>query len=110
MFKTVGSSTTYYLYDGDALIAEVDASTDQVTRSYTWGAMALAAAPSMVSLAPAATQFLNPTTVATLATLAAEDAENPAAEEETIEQDGNNCLEAVVEELQNAEKRITVSR
>jgi RHS repeat-associated protein len=38
MSKTVGSSTTYYLYDGDALIAEVDASTDQVTRSYTWGA------------------------------------------------------------------------
>ena len=38
MSKTVGSSTTYYLYDGDALIAEVDASTNQVTRSYTWGA------------------------------------------------------------------------
>ena len=38
MSKTVGSSTPYYLYDGDALIAEVDASTNQVTRSYTWGA------------------------------------------------------------------------
>ncbi len=38
MSKTVGSSTTYYLYDGDALIAEVDSSTNQVTRSYTWGA------------------------------------------------------------------------
>ncbi len=37
MSKTVGSQTTYCLYDGDALIAEVDASTDQVTRSYTWG-------------------------------------------------------------------------
>jgi hypothetical protein len=72
--------------------------------------MALAAAPSMVSLAPAATQFLNPTTVATLATLAAEDAENPAAEEETIEQDGNICVEETEEVLQNAEKRITVSR
>ena len=41
MSKTVGSSTTYYLYDGDALIAEVDASTEQVTRSYTWGANGL---------------------------------------------------------------------
>jgi len=38
MSKTVGSSTTYYLYDGDALIAEVDASTEQVTKAYTWGA------------------------------------------------------------------------
>ena len=38
MSKTVGSQTTYYLYDGDALIAEVDASANQVTRSYTWGA------------------------------------------------------------------------
>jgi YD repeat-containing protein len=28
MSKTVGSSTTYYLYDGDALIAEVDAYTE----------------------------------------------------------------------------------
>jgi hypothetical protein len=41
MSKTVGSQTTYYLYDGDALIAEVDASTDQVTRYYTWGANGL---------------------------------------------------------------------
>ncbi len=38
MSKTVGSSTTYYLYDGDALIAEVDSSTNQVTTAYTWGA------------------------------------------------------------------------
>ncbi len=38
MSKTVGSGTTYYLYDGDALIAEADASANQVTTSYTWGA------------------------------------------------------------------------
>ena len=37
-------------------------------------------------------------------------ASNPAAEEETIEQDGNLCLNAIEEVLQNAEKRITVSR
>ena len=37
MSKTVGSQTTYYLYHGDALITEVDATTDQVIKSYTWG-------------------------------------------------------------------------
>jgi hypothetical protein len=35
--KTVGGATTYYRYDGGALIAEVDAQ-GAVLRSYTWGA------------------------------------------------------------------------
>ena len=39
--KTVGGATTLYLYDGDALIGEVNGATGQLTRSYTWGAIGL---------------------------------------------------------------------
>ncbi len=76
----------------------------------TYAAAALAAPGIIAKASPYVTRFLNPVTATTLSTLAAKDAENPAAEEETIEQDGTNCLNAIEEELQNAEKRITVSR
>ena len=39
--KTVGGATTFYIYDGDALIGEVNGTTGQLTRSYTWGATGL---------------------------------------------------------------------
>src|SRR5262249_12437762 len=34
--KTVGSSMTYFLYDGDSLIGEFDGN-GNLTKSYTWG-------------------------------------------------------------------------
>jgi|GEM_PF-1300477 len=38
--KTVNGVSTFYLYDGDALIAELD-SQGNITRTYTWGALGL---------------------------------------------------------------------
>lgn len=38
--KTAGGITTYYLYSGDTLIAELDA-TGAVKQSYNWGALGL---------------------------------------------------------------------
>jgi RHS repeat-associated protein len=39
--KTVGTATTYYLYDGGLLIAEIDGATGLVSKSYQWGATGL---------------------------------------------------------------------
>jgi len=38
--RTVGGVTTYYLYNGSTLLAELNSS-GQVTRSYTWGLLGL---------------------------------------------------------------------
>src|SRR5579884_1907540 len=38
--KTVGSATTYYLYSGDALLAEID-SNGTLVKSYCWGRLGL---------------------------------------------------------------------
>ena len=39
--KTVSGATTLYLYDGEALIGEVNGATGQLIRSYTWGTTGL---------------------------------------------------------------------
>jgi len=39
--KTVAGQTTYFLYDGSALVAEMNGATGQITRSYTWGVSGL---------------------------------------------------------------------
>ncbi len=76
----------------------------------SWAAGVVAAPGIAARLAPNAARFLDPAATAAASTLVVENAENPAAEEEEINEFGTDCLNAIEGELQNAERRITVSR
>ncbi len=69
----------------------------------SWAAGVVAAPGIAARLAPNAARFLDPAATAAASTLVVENAENPAAEEEEINEFGTDCLNAIEGELQNSE-------